>query len=157
MSVAKFPFVLITAVFFTGCQSLGDQYISPTSTQPNATFETGYDVTYLISHNEKGCFSGRTKIKVGDDFLLEPGKEVDIQYQGQWAPSREAYPMDDSFCAVGFGFVPEEGAHYSFAVTRVQAVRGKNLGYCVPHLNKITADGANTAVEIRRSSYVCKR
>jgi hypothetical protein len=157
MSIAKFLCVSITAVLFAGCQSLGDQYISPSSTQPNATFQTGYDVTYLISHNEKGCFSGRTKIKIGDNFLLEPEKEVDVQYQGQWAPSREAYPIDDSFCTFEFGFVPEEGAHYSFAVSRVQAVRGKNLGYCVPHLNKIAADGVNVAVEIRKSNYVCKR
>ena len=153
--------IFTTALVLTGCQSVGTQYISPTPTQPNATFQTRNNVL-ATSFNEKGCYSGRTKVPKNEGFLLQPGKEVFMTYEGSWGPSRATYPADGGFCRVVFSFVPDEGAHYIFKARYVESTGKRQPAYCTGDLEKSTADTASEPVAIkffylRQRSLACIR
>jgi hypothetical protein len=137
-----------------GCTSIGTQYMSPPPTQPSATLVAQGGSVYINTHDEKGCYQGRTEIPGNSEFRLWPGKEAVLVYEIQGSPSRVAYPIDDSFCRAVFAFVPEEGARYAVHGTWTDSDRvldGKLvLRTCGGAVSRITADGMQEAVEVKK-------
>lgn len=155
-----FPLACATVFFLSGCKSVGTQYISPLPTQPNATLTTRSNL-FATSFDEKGCYSGRTKVPEGDNFLLKPDQEVVITNEEQISRTG-ANNGFGGFCRIVFSFVPESGAHYTYKVSYVDSVKNALNGICTANLQKNTADGASEPVTIkylkmRQRSIACIR
>jgi hypothetical protein len=158
--VKIFSLACATTLFLGGCKSVGTQYISPLPTQSNATLTTRSNL-FATSFDGKGCYSGRTKVPEGDNFLLQPDQEVVITNEEQISRTG-ANNGFGGFCRIVFSFVPENGAHYTYKVGYVDSVKNALNGICTANLQKNTAEGASEPVAIkylkmRQRSIACIR
>ena len=46
-----------------GCTSIGEQYVPPSSNQPSATLVPKEGNVFINTHDEKGCYQGRTELR----------------------------------------------------------------------------------------------
>jgi hypothetical protein len=89
------------AALLAGCKSLGTPYPFPTGDDASATLQAqGHDL-YLLTLNEKGCYTGKTLLPANaasTPVKVVPNQRLIIEY--------------DNGCVITAAFTPREGAHY---------------------------------------------
>jgi hypothetical protein len=137
-----------------GCTSIGEQYVPPSSSQPSATLVPKEGNVFINTHDEKGCYQGRTEIQGEKEFKLRPGRETIFVYEMQGAPTFFASAAADSVCRAVVSFVPQEGAYYTItstgAETTLRADGKQRWRYCGAAVSRRNADGTFEPVLVKK-------
>jgi len=92
-----------------GCSTVGHQYPFPKDSEPSAELQVQSKAVYLLTLNEKGCYTGKTYVDGSPGAMpvkVVPDKPLVISYE-------------ENVCMVPATFTPEKDGHY-----RLVAVEG---------------------------------
>lgn len=138
----------------TGCASIGAQYVPPSSKQPAATLVAKGGGFFISTHDDAGCYQGRTELPSEKEFRLHPGREVIFAYESSAPvgyrhgtnPTPALEPVY-SVCRALVSFIPQEGAQYTIVGTGGVTTA---LHSCGAAVSRKTPDGASEAVPVKR-------
>ena len=151
---SRIPICIVGLTLLTGCGSIGTQYVPPSNTQPSGTLVPQDGRVFISTHDENGCYQGRTELGSNKEFRLWPKREVVLVYELEGIPSRAAYPIDDSFCRAAVSFVPQEGERYTIKSTWIRSTRDSDgklmLGSCGASVSRDSIAGAPEPVVVKR-------
>ena len=138
MHCRKLPIALLLTLL-SGCSTVGTGYPYPKEGEPSADLKVIGGPVYLVTTNEKGCYTGKTLIdsRPGvSPVKVKPDTRLVLSYEGT--------------CLITFAFVPRQDARYRI-VTAEGAAPGSpdaslwktltqlNMRQCVVALNDVSA------------------
>lgn len=110
----------------SGCGSIGTQYLSPLPSQPAATLVSEGGSVFVHTHDDKGCYQGRTEIPGEQEVRLWPGRETVFAYEVH-RPMNSLRPFTKTpGCLALVSFVPQDGAHYIISSTGAEMQTGSD-------------------------------
>jgi hypothetical protein len=145
----------MTFALLSGCTTVGHVYPFPTGSEPAAELKVNGGPVYLLTVNEKGCYTGKTLVDGKPDAApvkVVPGKLLVLSYEAS--------------CLLPFGFTPQQDGRYVVTVsdqaspppaqTFLQALATAGLNYrtCTARVTDDTDDGHPAPVEARKLSIV---
>lgn len=144
-----------TLALLSGCTTVGHVYPFPTGSEPAAELKVNGGPVYLLTLNEKGCYTGKTLVDGNPDAAavkVVPGKPLVLSYEAS--------------CLMPFGFTPQQGSRYEVTVsdqpsvletkTFLQALATAGTSYrtCTARVIDETDDAHPTPVKAKKKSVV---
>lgn len=90
----------------SGCTTIGHGYPFPTGSEPAAELKVNGGPVYLLTLNDKGCYTGKTLIggnSKATPVKVVPGKLLVLSYEAS--------------CLMPVGFTPQRGNRYDVTVS----------------------------------------
>lgn len=141
-------------VTLAGCASIGTQYVPPSSSQPSATLVPKNGKVFINTHDEKGCYQGRTEIENAKEIRLWPGRETIFLYETPGVPKPFLPATADSVCRAAVSFVPQDGASYTIVSTGAEATEGADgklaWRYCGAAVFRTDGNGVSQPVPVKK-------
>lgn len=89
-----------------GCSTVGHRYPFPSDSEPAAELKVNGGPVYLMTTNEKGCYTGKTLVDGAPHAApvrVIPGKRLVLSYEAS--------------CLMPFSFTPQQGSRYEVTVS----------------------------------------
>ncbi|WP_069262058.1 hypothetical protein [Paraburkholderia nodosa] len=94
--------LFLTLAFLTGCTTVGHPYPFPNDSEPSAALQIEGKAVYLLTLNEKGCYTGKTYVDGSPGAMpvkVVPDKPLVISYE-------------ENVCMLPASFTPQKDGRY---------------------------------------------